>query len=870
MIPYFLSIPGNSASALKQRASFSKQEDSRSRQEASRSRQGASFSQQGSSRSRQATFLSKQGAFLYFPIILFFLSVLVFSGTEQAYGTTAGKPGGIPPSANQVKTSRTSNHSGLINSLRENPPADKPPGNQKAFFVKEDNLPGINTSPQMDPSGQKREGRKTGETGQVNTPGPKTPDSRMNEASQANETGREDKASKKNEPAQRNQNGYKNRTRQENSAIQGNKIRKKSLWGQRNLPKKENPGSRASETGKGTLYGQLTIPEKENSSEMEDPSGGSLSRQPVLITERYSGRQNDSGYKDEIRQENLNPAALAGDSAKEDPATKTRIYSDPVKMPLILSGSFAELRPNHFHSGIDIKTGGVTGVPVYSVAEGVLSRIVVSPTGFGRALYINHPNGTTTVYGHLNHFRDDIEQYVKDIQYKQQSFRVDLQVPEHLFSFGQDELIGYSGNSGSSGGPHLHFEIRDTQTEEPLNPLKYGFPVKDRTPPRIYSLMIVPLDSHSHVDNLPVKKVWPVERAGDNYHLRSNPVIPVYGQIGIAIRTNDYFDESLNRCGIYSLRLELDGELQYSFRMDRFSFAETRYINSHIDYEEYVTTKQRFHKTWVDPGNRLRIYDHLQNNGILKFTGRNIHDVSLELTDTHGNTSVLFFNIESRPRNVITAQKKYIRLMDYRKENLFRSGGIKIDFPGNSFYTDIPFTYKKLHGNKELLTPIHVIHRETVPLHASAQLALEMPEKPTFSPEKMILVKVDTLSGKYKYAGGICKNGWVRGNIREFGNYAIAVDSIPPEILPLSIQNHTTLTEKDRIRFRISDELSGIEKIEGRLDGKWALFEYDPKYRQITHYFDAERFELGKTHHLKLTVTDNTGNEATYEATFWR
>ncbi len=545
-------------------------------------------------------------------------------------------------------------------------------------------------------------------------------------------------------------------------------------------------------------------------------------------------------------------------------------YANPVKIPLILSGSFAELRSNHFHSGIDIKTNGVTGIPVYAVAEGVITRIVVSPSGFGRALYIDHPNGTTSVYGHLRAFRADIEEYVKNYQYQNQTFRVDLQVAEDLFEVKKEEFLGESGNSGSSGGPHLHFEIRDTPSQHPLNPLKYPFPVKDNTPPRIYSLMIVPLGENAHVDYQSGPKTYPVVYKGGNYHLRDNPIIPVYGNIGFALHANDFFDESHNKCGIYSMQMKFNGEVYYSFRMDRFSFAESRYINSHIHYEEYIRSKRRFHKTWTDPANKLSIYDFIRQNGIIEMDEGGIHHVRFELTDTHENASVLEFNVESKSGKIPVQPKKFIRTMKHGRKNQFRSGGLKVDFPENSFYTDIPFEYTVLPGKKELFTRIHVIHKETVPLHDAFRLSLKPRDIPINLQPKALLVSIDPQSEKVSAAGGSFSNGWVSGKIRNFGQYAVALDTVAPEIIPLSIRNNSDLTETNRIRFRITDELSGITEIEGKLDGQWALFEYDAKNNLITHYFDAGRFELQKRHHLELKVTDYCKNETTYEASFWK
>jgi hypothetical protein len=545
-------------------------------------------------------------------------------------------------------------------------------------------------------------------------------------------------------------------------------------------------------------------------------------------------------------------------------------FSSPVKIPIFLSGSFAELRSNHFHSGIDIKTQGTTGIPVYSVADGYISRIFVSPSGYGLALYINHLNGTTSVYGHLESFRDDIVQYVKNIQYERESFRIDLQIPKDRFPVKQDEFIGRTGNSGSSGGPHLHFEVRDTQTEEPLNPLHYSFPVKDHTPPRIYSMMIATLNNHGHVDFQSEKKSFMVVFTDGKYQVQNNPVIPVYGMVGFAINANDFFDGSNNRCGVYSIRMFWDGELYYSFKMDRFSFPESRYVNSHTDFEEYVTSKRRFHKTWTDPGNRLRIYDYVRNKGQFRVTDGNIHLVRFELKDFHGNTSILDFKVESKASQAERMKTPFIQRLKYDRENRFTEENIRIEFPEQTFYNDVEFFWEEKPASEEFVSGIHVVNRNTVPMHSSSRLSIKTHKLENRLQEKALLVSVDTISGEISAAGGAYNNGWVTGDIRSFGNYAVALDTVPPRIIPLSIRNNSAITETSRIRFRISDDLSGIKNYTGTLDGKWALFEYDAKSNLITHYFDAQRFELGKRHAFVLKVTDNKGNESRYEASFWK
>lgn len=545
-------------------------------------------------------------------------------------------------------------------------------------------------------------------------------------------------------------------------------------------------------------------------------------------------------------------------------------YTPPLKIPLSLSGSFAELRSNHFHSGIDIKTQGVTGLPVYSVADGFISRIVVSPTGFGHALYIDHPNGTTSVYGHLNKFRNDIAEYVKNVQYEKESFRIDIPVPQTRFPVKQGNEIAKSGNTGSSGGPHLHFEIRNTKTEEPLNPLKYNFPVADNTAPKVFSVLVAPLNQLSHVNYQNKKKTYPVVFYDGKYHLRGNPTIPVYGKIGFGVQANDYFDNSWNKCGVYSVELTIDGEVYFSYQLDKFSFDETRFINSFIDYEEYIDNRRRYQKAWKDPGNMLPIYNFEKNSGIFNFDDNRVHSVQMILKDTYGNTSFLEFNVKSAFKEIPVDEKPFTKIFVYNQQNEWETKNFKIKLPKGALYKNINFLYGRKPADTDFYSELHVVHKNTVPLQKSATIQIKTFGIPLLYESKALLVNLDTLSGEFYAAGGEYKDGWVVGGIRNFGNYAVALDTIPPTIKPLSIKSKNELTEGQRVRFKISDELAGIESYEGFIDGKWALFEYDPRIDQIVHYFDPERFEMGKRHDFLLKVTDYKKNESTYEATFWK
>ncbi|MDX8339848.1 M23 family metallopeptidase [Draconibacterium sp. IB214405] len=547
---------------------------------------------------------------------------------------------------------------------------------------------------------------------------------------------------------------------------------------------------------------------------------------------------------------------------------QTRYYTNPMKIPLLLSGSFAELRSNHFHSGIDIKTQGVTGLPVYAVADGYISRIAVSPGGYGKALYIIHPNGTTSVYGHLSQFSPAVEKYVKDKQYEKESFRVDLQIPSFLFPVKQDEEIAKSGNTGSSGGPHLHFEIRDTPTEEPLNPLLFGFPVTDNIPPKVFSVLVVPLNKNSGVENSSSAKSYPAVFYDGKYHLKNNPTIPVWGEIGIAIQSNDYFDGSYNKCGINLLRMSVNEEEQFAFTLNRFSFSDTRYLNSHIDYGQLKTAKHRYVKTWLEPGNKLPIYTHNGTEGRILIEENQTDKIEIELQDSYKNTSLLSFSIVGKKQEPIIDSTLVIPFV-YNRTNNFENDSARLSIPNGALYSGFNFEYRTEPASDEFFTDYHFFHNNTVPLHKNARFELRVDSLPEQLQSKVIMAYVHPVTGQYSAAGGTYKDGWVSTEMRDFGVYAVTVDTIPPEITPLSIADNK-LTESNRIRFKIKDELAGIKTIEGLLDGKWALFEYDPRIATITHYFDKERFEMGKNHTFKLTITDYRNNNTVYEASFWK
>jgi hypothetical protein len=386
----------------------------------------------------------------------------------------------------------------------------------------------------------------------------------------------------------------------------------------------------------------------------------------------------------------------------------------------------------------------------------------------------------------------------------------------------------------------------------------------------VLSLLIAPLTNMSHINYETRKRRYPIVFYDGKYHIKNNPSIPVYGEIGFAIETTDYLNDSWSKCGIYSCQLTIDDELYFSNRLDEFSFAETRYINSLIDYETYIKLKRRFQKTWVEPGNKLSTYDFVKKNGTFKANKAGVHKIRIEIKDTYGNRSVLEFNVAVKPKNILKTQSAFTKEFGYNSDNIYKTDNFQLKIPKGALYSNLKFIYKTIPALFGNYSEIHKIHNNTVPLHTAVFVKIKVKNLPHKLEEKALLVVIDDKTGEYWAANGTFENGWISSEIKLFGTYTVKVDTVPPTIKPLSIKSKNTLTETTQIRFKVSDDLAGIKTIKGFLDGKWALFEYDAKQKLITHKFDKKRFDLNKEHLLQLTVSDYRNNEAKYEATFWK
>ncbi len=538
-------------------------------------------------------------------------------------------------------------------------------------------------------------------------------------------------------------------------------------------------------------------------------------------------------------------------------------FRSPVDSRILLSGTFGELRSGHFHSGIDIKTGGVSGKAIYAVADGWVSRIKVSAFGFGKTLYVTHPNGFVSVYAHLESFSSRIASHVKSMHYELESFELDIFPEKDLLPVKKGDVIALSGNSGGSNGPHLHFEMRLEATQTPVNPLLFGLEVKDYIRPEIHWLKVIPAGPGSLVDGKPEARIFTVEGWGENHRLKGHDTIHVSGDFSLAINTFDKLNDAPNKNGVYAITLYADGEKVYHHDLEKFDFVETRYINSLIDYAEYVENSRRYQRSEIDPNNRLSIYKHVKNNGILSLEGPSLHRIEYVVADFRGNVSRLpFMVISSPPATIVEPEVSGSPLLfSIDSINAFRAVNFSMMLPGSCLYRDIWFVYDTLPMPAGAYSPLHRIHSERVPLHRHFDVSV-VPEKLPADPEKMLLARIDEKGKKIPH-GGKWDGDALTASIRSFGDYAIFVDTIPPEIIPLNISSGVIKDDRKTVRVKISDDFSGIKTYRAMLNGRWLLMDYDAKNDLLVYDID-ERLRKGNNQ-FRLEVTDDRNNMSVFE-----
>ena len=536
-------------------------------------------------------------------------------------------------------------------------------------------------------------------------------------------------------------------------------------------------------------------------------------------------------------------------------------FISPLNILLDVSGSFGELRSNHFHSGIDLKTEKKEGLDVFAVADGYISRIKISTFGYGKAIYVTHPNGYTTVYGHLQKANGVIEEYIKTKQYEQKSFEVELFLKSNELPVKQGEIIAFSGNSGGSGAPHLHFEFRDNKTEKIINPLHFGFNkiATDVLKPQLQDILVYPLDStivNKSQNPIPVS----FNKISDGNYVASKVI--ANGKIGFGINAFDYCTNPYNKNGLYKVKAYLNGVMYYEYELETFAFDESRFINSLIDYERFKTKRQRVQKLFQTIPFPLSIVKANKTNGVINVQPNATYTYRVELFDFHGNKvqitipvefgsqGVIFNKKENNSKYFIKSSKEY----NYVKEN------VSVFIPENTFYEDFNMNFDVEDG-------VLTLHDETVPGYKNMTIAFAdvqgLTEKEL---EKTFIASLDGYEVDYNKT--YRKGTTFKLYTRNLGKYKLAQDSIAPRIYNVNFVEGKHLNKQSTLSVSIADNLSGIDTYNAYLNGNWILMEYDYKTKKLIHRLEDNKYAEGRND-LKIIVTDDMQNSTTFESYFF-
>ncbi len=542
---------------------------------------------------------------------------------------------------------------------------------------------------------------------------------------------------------------------------------------------------------------------------------------------------------------------------------RSQQYASPVNIPPALSANFGELRNNHFHSGIDYKTQQVENKPIFSVEDGYVSRINVSPSGYGLALYIDHPTGHTSVYGHLNGFSKKIADYVKQQQYEKESYRVELYPGEGTLPVKRGEQIALSGNTGSSGGPHLHFEIRDTKMQDPLDVFNFlGRTITDTRKPDLRGIAFYPVEGKGIVNGSSNAVRLTISKDKSGNPLGLGRTISAWGRIGIGVKAYDRMNGQSNIYGVKFVRLYVDDKLVFSSAMDRFPFSKTRMLNSFVDFEDWRLRSSFFMRSFVEPGNTLSLYD-TTNNGYININEERNYRMRYELEDHHGNQLNYSFTVKGQNQPIATPSKCE-NYMAWNFNNSFVDYDFTLTIPMGNLYSDVCFNYSK-NNSFNYFSPIHTVNNRPVPLHENAVMWIKLRSDTLIDRSKYGIVEINN-NGRANWIGGTYKNGGMETSIRELGKkYAIDTDTVNPRIIP---QEPASWVSRKRIRIRLTDDKSGISSFRGTIDGKFVLFSHDVKSSIYTYVFDDDRLERNKRHELIFTATDGAGNTSEYRYGF--
>jgi murein DD-endopeptidase MepM/ murein hydrolase activator NlpD len=537
----------------------------------------------------------------------------------------------------------------------------------------------------------------------------------------------------------------------------------------------------------------------------------------------------------------------------------------PLDLPPSTAGSFGELRPNHFHAGLDFRTNQRDGYPVHAAADGFVSRLKVQFGGFGNAVYITHPNGFTTVYGHLQSFSPELAKLVHDYQVQTKTDMVDFNLLPMQVPVTKGQVIALSGHTGAVAGPHVHFEVRDTQTEQTINPQLFGLTVTDHIPPVLGTACIYRFNDGPFSERTQRQFLGVVGSAG-HYRLVNPAIIDVSGNVGFGITADDMNNTSGSHNGVYSIQLNVDGKTVFTFAAERFAFDQTHAINAFIDYPEFLNSHRFIQKCFILPGSKITLYPQSINRGVVSFTDDSLHDVQYVVRDIAGNTSTLNLKVRSHSKTIYPVElfKMPGTFFPYDKDNTFSNDKVKVSIPAGNLYDSMNFVFADQPKKPGTYSDTYQLGDRYDPINDTYDLWIKPDTTaPGWRADKAVIVNADgeCIVGNYE-------DGYVKAQAKGFGSYYVKLDTEAPRIVPVNITNGANMAAKKAIELRISDNLSGIKTYMGYVDGQWVLMHWDFKSRILSYIFD-ETNPRGK-HTFELNVTDQKDNTATFKADFNR
>lgn len=550
-------------------------------------------------------------------------------------------------------------------------------------------------------------------------------------------------------------------------------------------------------------------------------------------------------------------------------------FDNPLHLPAAPSGTFAEIRTNHFHSGIDLRIGGDEGVgtPVYAPADGYVSRLRISAYDGGKMLYINHAGNITTVYLHLDGYHGDIAKYVRRYQAEHQCYAFDTTVAEGVLPVKRGELIAYAGNSGMSGGPHLHYEVRNTRTQQSLNPLQYGITLEDNSTPSLRGIRLLPVDKNSRVNGGKAPYQVDLGSKSDRLGTASNP-ISVLGRFYVGVYAADQSEGSTQNNGYDRIDIWVDGRPFFQYKMDIITYSETRAINAQLDYDYYLATRRPYILTRRLPGDPIRPARTF-GDGSVGFIPSDtmLHRITVAVSDYNGNQTARSFYVRNSletlvPMHEVPEHPSYHLFTDsltVRWPLSISRGDYQIDMPAGMVYYDDLLVHGK-QSDRRYISPIYTVKPWQSPYPPHRTWQLRVPLVVGYEPEQLVLCKLKdgklsalpTRVVERKVEG---KPGrWLEADVRDFGNFVVANDVTPPSIKPLNFKQDGRV-KATVLRMKMSDDLSGIREYRCFINGEWVLAEFDGKYATLT--IDLNQVDKNaSTLDLRIFLTDCCGNEA--------